>query len=64
VFGGFGLFIGVAELLGALVMLVFAIAFGIQHPVAAALGSLFIFVGVVLPIWCTVKKSGRKVIRW
>ncbi len=58
--GTFGLWIGLGELLAAVLMLIFAVAFGIEHPVPALLGSLFIFFVVVVPIWATLKKSCRK----
>ncbi len=61
-YGMFSLLIGIVELVTALLMLVFTIAFGIEHPLAAVI-SLFICFGVASPIWCTLKKSYRKQVR-
>ena len=55
----FGVWSAIAELLGALFMLFIAIGLAILHPIPTAIALLFVYFGVVLPIWRWLKKSYR-----
>jgi predicted transporter len=62
-FGILNVLLGLVQLVVGVLMLIFTVAFGVEHPIPAALGTLFLLVGVVFPIWATLSKSYRKEVR-
>ena len=59
-FGMLNVLSGIVQLFIGILMLILAIAFGIEHPVPGALALLFLLVFVIFPIWATLRKSYLK----